>query len=415
MTSERQDVLRIAVRRFEPFERSIAQMWSAFCASTGCTMRIEAVPLDLHPLYEATLGGGGLSNGDWDIAQMTTDWIAEAQAAGALMNLRPMIEANPPEDFPDGWSTSMLGFQDFGDSIVGLPFHDGPECLIYRKDLFEDDGNRDRYFKRTGRELAVPATWDDFHQVARFLTDPKRNQYGTVVAGFPDGHNTVFDFALHVWTRGGELVDPATNRVIVDSPAAHRGMRFYRELLQDTTAIHPDCRDLDSVKSGLAFARGEVAMMVNWFGFASMSEVVDESVVKGKVDLAPIPHDPDGSSASLNCYWLHTIRAGSMHASVAYDFIRFMVNRKNDKRLTLNGGTGCRRSTWCDADVNGQVPYYHRLESLHEFARTLPRLANWSQLAAVIDDLVIQAMNSEKPVEQITALAQSRIDEIQGS
>lgn len=412
MTSNRQDRLRVAVRQFEPFERSIAEMWSAFCEHTDCQLKMEAVPMDLHPLYEATLGSDGLKHGDWDIAQMTTDWIAEAHASNALVDLKAMIERAPPEDFPDGWSPSMLGFQDFGDAIVGFPFHDGPECLIYRKDLFADDAHRSAFAELTGRELSVPQTWQEFHEIARFFTDPHQNRYGTVVAAFPDGHNTVFDFALHVWTRGGELVTPSSNRIVVDSHAAHEALRFYRELLQDSAAIHPDCGELDSVKAGLAFARGEVVMMVNWFGFASMSEVVDESVVKGKVDLAPIPHAEGCSSASLNCYWLHTIGAGSPHAMIAYDFIRFMSNRENDKRLTLNGGTGCRKSTWTDADVNREVPYYHRLESLHEHARTLPRLANWSQMAEVIDGLVMQTMNSQTPVQQLTAAAQARIDQI---
>ncbi|TWU42785.1 extracellular solute-binding protein [Novipirellula artificiosorum] len=410
-TRNRKDVLRIAVRQFEPFERSIAEMWDAFCQTTPCNLQLEAVPLDLHPLYDSILGSDGLRKGDWDIAQITTDWIAEAQATESLLDLKPLLDSDPPEDFPIGWSPSMLGFQDFGDSIVGVPFHDGPECLIYRKDLFEDPSNRESFLAQTGKELALPETWDAFHQLARFFTHPEQNLYGTVVAGYPDGHNTVFDFALHVWTRGGELVDDS-GRVRVDTQAAHDAMRFYRDLLQDHSAIHPDCRQLDSVKSGLAFARGEVAMMVNWFGFASMSEVVAESVVKGKVDIGPIPHAAACNSASLNCYWLYAVGKGSQHARIAYDFICFMVNRKNDKRLTLNGGTGCRTSTWHDADVNREVPYYHRLEALHEHARTLPRLANWSKLAEVIDELVLSTMNTETPIEAITAKAQQRIDTI---
>ncbi|WP_146404290.1 extracellular solute-binding protein [Planctomycetes bacterium CA13] len=409
MASNRKDVLRIAVREFEPFERSIAEMWEAYCKQTGCQMQLDAVAMDLHDLHEATIGSGGLHDGDWDIAHVTTDFIAEAHATDSLLNLRSRLNLKPPHDFPAGWSESMLGFQDFGDSIVGVPFHDGPECLIYRKDLFADPTNQQAYKSQKGKDLTLPETWDDFHEIARFFTRPEENLYGTVVAGFPDGHNTVFDFALHVWTRGGELVD-SNGRVVVDSPAAHGAMRYYRKLLQDSSAIHPECRTYDSVKSGLAFARGEVAMMVNWFGFASMSEVVAESVVKGKVDLAPIPHAPGCDSASLNCYWIYAIGSGSPHAEIAYDFICYMINPENDKRLTLNGGTGCRISTWHDKDVNREVPYYYRLEALHEHARTLPRLANWAQLAEAIDELVLRTMDSDTPIEEITSDAQKRID-----
>ena len=59
----------------------------------------------------------------------------------------------------------------------------------------------------------------------------------------------------------------------------------------------------DSVKSGLAFAAGQIAMMVNWFGFASMSETVAESKVKGCVAVAAVPSGA-GPRVSLNAYWI---------------------------------------------------------------------------------------------------------------
>ena len=42
--------------------------------------------------------------------------------------------------------------------IYGLPFHDGPECLIYRKDLFENENEKLAFKKVYGRELAPPRT-----------------------------------------------------------------------------------------------------------------------------------------------------------------------------------------------------------------------------------------------------------------
>ncbi|MEM6550754.1 MAG: extracellular solute-binding protein [Planctomycetota bacterium] len=408
----RQDTFRFAIRQFEPFERSMQEIWDAFCAQTGCTLTFEPVPLDLHPLYDALLGNGGMKNGDWDVAHLNTDLIAEAHAGSALLDLKPFIEQNPPDDFPSGWTGSMLGFQDFGDALVGLPFHDGPECLIYRTDLFNDTNEQANFKAKTGKNLAPPKTWDDFIAIARFFQRPEQNLYGTVFAAYPDGHNTVFDLALQVWTRGGELVDDA-GRVVVDTSEAVEGLTFYREVLRDTTVVHPGCADMDSVKSGMAFAAGEIAMMVNWFGFAGMCEVLPESAVRGKVDITEIPASPGCSSASLNCYWMYTIASGTPHAQTAYDFIRFATTAEQDKRLTLNGGTGCRISTWHDAEVNAAVPYTHRLEPLHAKARTLPRAANWSELAGVIDTLVLKTINTDRPIAELLTESQAKLDALQ--
>jgi multiple sugar transport system substrate-binding protein len=384
---------RIAVRKFGPFESAIQKQWDSFCRATGCTLRLEAEPLDLHPLHDTLFARQGLKNGAWDVAFVVTDWIAEAHATHALLDLAPLIAAQPPADFPQGWTDSLLRYQRFDITILSLPYHDGPECLIYRKDLFDAAG------------LTPPKTWHEFHAAARLLTKSSANQYGTVFAAYPDGHNTVYDFCLQLWTRGGELFDSA-GRLHLTTPAAEDALAFYREILTDSSATHPKSRELDSVQSGFAFARGEVAMMVNWFGFAAMGESLPESTVKGKVAVAPLPSAPGHNSASLNVYWTLGIGSGSPHAKIAYDFLRHCASAENDKLLTLEGAIGCRKSTWHDADVNRLIPFYRELEKIHTHARELPRLPHWSELSAVIDRLVTAAVDTEDPIPALLARAQ---------
>jgi len=405
----RAETFRIAVRKFGPFESAVQKIWAAFEQRHAPGLRLEFVPMDLEPLHQALFESGGLKNGDWDVTQIITDWLAEAYETGALENLKPYLERNPPEDYPDGWAPSLLGLQDFGDAIIGLPYHDGPEMLIWRRDLFEDPVEQRAFRSRYGRELRVPETWEEFVDAARFFHRPERNLYGTVFAAYPDGHNTVYDFALQTWTHGGELADEA-DRVVLDSPGARRGMEFYRSLLKDASAVHPRCREFDSVKSGLAFAAGEVALMVNWFGFAAMCEFIAESKVKGKVDIAPVPHAPGAPLVSLNCYWLYGIAAGSPHKDVAWEFLRFAVSRESDLVLTREGGIGCRKSTWRDEEINRSVPYYRRLEEVHRYARTLPRRSDWARVAHVIDQVVLETINTDRPVEEILREGQARLD-----
>jgi len=403
------EVFRIAVRKFGPFESAMQKVWDKYCLSSGCELKAELVPLDLHELHESTLVNNGLKNGDWDVAHINTDWLYEGYTAGAFENLKPFIDVAAPSAFPDGWSNSLLASQQFNEDVIGLPFHDGPECLIYRKDLFEDKAEQELYLKQYGEKLAVPETWEDFVKVARFFNRPEQNLFGTVFACYPDGHNTVFDFCLQLWTRGGSLVDDK-GRVKVDSPQAIEGLDFYRAIVKNNNVVHPDSVGYDSVQAGAAFARGEVAMMINWFGFASVCEVDVASKVKGKVEVTLLPSS--GQSASLNVYWLYTIGSGSKHKQLAYDFIRFAVNEENDKLLTLEGGIGCRISTWEDAGVNEVVPYYHKLAQLHECAMTLPQKSNWAEIASIIDELVLSALNSEEATGAILKIAQDKINSI---
>lgn len=408
----RPDIFRVAVREFEPFEKALDKMWIRFCQKTGCQLELEAVPMDLGTLHSEILDKEGLKSGKWDVAQLNTDWVAEAFSSGALVDLSDFIDQQPPEDYPAGWTETLLNLQTFDNQIVGLPFHDGPECLIYRTDLFDDPVEQEKYFNEYGKQLRPPETWDEFLDVARFFQRPDENLYGSVFAAFPDGHNTVFDFCLQLWSRGGTLVDKQGN-ITIHTQKAVTGLQFYRELLRDHSVVHPKSPDFDSVKSGLAFVNGEVAMMVNWFGFASLCEVHETSKVKGNVNVTNIPRSEQGDHVSLNVYWLYVMGSGSIHKSVAYDFLKFAVNAENDKLLTLEGGIGCRLSTWHDADVNSIVPYYRKMEELHKKARSLPRRKDWAQIAARIDKAVLDVLNTEKSVDDILKKGQSEIDKLQ--
>jgi multiple sugar transport system substrate-binding protein len=175
--------------------------------------------------------------------------------------------------------------------------------------------------------------------------------------------------------------------------------------------MHPDSRNLDSVKSGLAFAAGEVAMMVNWFGFASMSETTPQSKVRGSVGVAPLPSGV-GRRTSLNAYWVLSLPAGSRHPETAWQFLRHCASPEMDKLLTLQGGIGCRKSTWSDAEVNARIPFYNCLEELHEQARELPRRSDWSQLSAVIDGMLLDAINTANPTVDILQRAQRLADKM---
>jgi multiple sugar transport system substrate-binding protein len=400
------DALRVAIRKFGPFESAIAKQYADFQAATGCSMRLEPVTLDLNPLFETLFTRGGLKDGTWDIAFVVTDWIAEAMAEGALLDLVPRMREQPVPDYPTGWAPSLTGFQSFGDAVYGLPYHDGPECLVYRRDLFADPLAQAAFAEKHGWQLAVPRTWDEFAAVARFFTRPEDGQWGTIFAGYPDGHNTVYDFCLQLWSRNGELVD-AAGVPTLDTPAAIAALDYYRRLVNDRTATPPRQEEVDSVKSGERFAAGEIAMMVNWFGFAAVCEQPG-TPVRGKVDVAPVPAGPGGRAVSLNVYWLLAIGAGSDHQEEAYAFIHHACGPAMDKLLTLEGGIGCRRSTWTDPEVNAAIPFMRRLDELHAPARELPRSQAWPRLVRVIDAAVQKAIKGDESTAAILREAQAQ-------
>ncbi|SCY91972.1 multiple sugar transport system substrate-binding protein [Flavobacterium anhuiense] len=403
--------IRIAVRKFDPFESTLQKLWDAFCLQNNIKMEAEMIPLELHDLYETTISEKGLKEGKWDIAHINTDWIFDAVNENAVLNLFSLIGENPPENYPFGWHKSLLHLQKLSNGIYGLPFHDGPECLIYRKDLFENETEKENFKNQFGYELSTPKTWQEFAEIATFFNRPEQNLYGAVFANYPDGHNMVFDFCLQLWTRGGSLLNKK-NQIDIHNEAAIKALEFYRKMVNDKNAVHPKSREFGSVEAGLAFAQGQAAMAINWFGFASMAEVIEESKVKGKIDITSLPSDPGYKTASLNVYWLYTIGSGSKHQKLAYVFLRFATTPESDKLLTTEGGIGCRKSTWKDEEINTLIPFYHKLEMLHENALTLPQTPIWPKVAELIDGAVLKAIETDISSEILLKETQEKISKL---
>lgn len=403
--TERKRTFRIAARKYAAFESSIQSQWQSFEANNRTGLELEIASLDLHSLQDALLKSRGMTNGNWDIAFINTDWVSTIENQRAAIDLAPLLSADPPPGWPEGWAPSLRRLQHVEEKVLGIPYHDGPECMILRKDLFEDEVIRKRFKAQFARELGPPATWSEFHQLARFFQQPDRKLYGTGFAAFPDGHNTVYDFLLQLWTRGGELVDEQGNLQFC-TREAEGALSFYRDILTDSSAVHPLCCELDSVRLGECFSAGELAMVINWFGFATSAHTAEDSHVRNCVEIGPIPSGPSGRSTSLNVYWLLSVPSGTAHPDVAWRFLRHVMTPEMDRLTTLSGAIGCRRSTWNDVEVNSRIPFYHRLAALHETAREIPMRDDWTRIAYKIDNLVTSAITTDTPIRQLLQNAQ---------
>jgi multiple sugar transport system substrate-binding protein len=396
--------IRIAVRRFADFENALAEEIGIYTRlHPWC--EIEAVPFDVESLHGELFSKGGLQNGAWDLAFVVTDWLGEAIALRALEDLTPNLESQPIPDWPHGWANSLVAPLYCGSAVYALPWHDGPECLIYRRDLFEAETEKNAFFSKHGYHLAPPKTWREFDEIARFFTRPESGLYGTLFAAFPDGHNTLYDFALHVWSRGAELAN-GQGEVTLNTSEARAALDYYRTLVKDASACHPQARKCDSTRAGDVFLSGSVAMMVNWFGFSARCERPG-SPLKRRVAIAPIPVEMGCAPVSLSVFWTMGIAAGSRAKQSAYDFLRFISHPEQDRGLVRHGAVGVRLSTWRDRAVRAEIPVYERIEELSLGARQLPRSRDLPAFAEIINQVMCEAVEGDDPSLSILARAQA--------
>ena len=254
----------------------------------------------------------------------------------------------------------------------------------------------------------IQAYWDIQNDHATFFTDPAANRYGTVFAAFPDGHNTLYDFALQLWSRGAELTD-STGHPLLTTPRALSALEFYRHIVRDPHLCHPKSPQLDSTQSGDLFLSGEVALMVNWFGFAARSGR-EGSPLDGKVAIAPIPTGYGAQPVSLSVFWALAMGRGSRQKELAWQFLRFVVSPERDLGITRHGTVGCRLSTWRNPELQSRIPVYREVEAISLGARQLPTGPHMAAFATIIDQVITRALNTDEPSAAILESAQREMD-----
>lgn len=406
MTTPERPLLLVG-RSFDGFDRALRRQLSR--SSRSAVHRLS----DILDLQEQVVAGDLATSGEADLLLVVTDWLPSLIAEGKVLPLDDRLAEAAPEGWPDVWHPALRGLQRGPDGrTYGVPYHAGPMMLLYRSDLYDDPAERAGFAERFGYPLSAPDTWEQYTDQARWFTRAGEGRYGTILAGYPDEHNTVYDFLTQLWSRGGELTD-SQGRLSLESPEALDSARFLYGLWHTDHAVDPAAAGWDSVASGVHFAAGEAAMMVNWSGFAALS-APEDSPTHGRVRCAPVPRAdvPGGSRVALNSYWVLAVAAGSARPGEAYALLRELTGAAMDRITAQEGGTATRRDSWADPAVSRLAPYYAQFEEAHENTRALPRDPRWPRVSVVLDSMVASLVSGTAEPREAVALAHRRLGEL---
>jgi multiple sugar transport system substrate-binding protein len=365
--------LRLWGREFDGFRRAVqahAAAWPG--GSVSATWQAAA----LGPIAPAA-----------DILVVPADWLPAMAAEGRIL---PLTET--PPGWPDAWASSFRDGVTCGSEVYGLPFHDGPQLLFTRPALLAEHG------------LRTPATWSEFLDAAALLHRPDRRA-GTVLAGAPDGHNNVYDFVLHLWRLGGDLL--VDGRLTIDTDEVRAALDFLRRVA--TTLVGDDARHLDSTGSGAAFADGRVGTAVNWAGYAALAA---GGAVAGDFACSLVPGHDDGTpTTTVNAFWAATVTAGCADPDRAWRCLCHAASAEMDLATTLAGASGTRLGTWSDPRMLADHPEYALFEAAHVHSRPLPRVPELPAVVDIVSELVDAVVWRGEDREPAIARAQHDIEQ----
>ncbi|WP_406432069.1 extracellular solute-binding protein [Streptomyces sp. NBC_01589] len=202
-----------------------------------------------------------------DVIEVGNTQIAQYAESGGLrdLTLESMRDLGS-EDWLPGLAEpgSIQGIQ------YGIPWYAANRVVIYNKDLFEQAGIKN-----------PPRTRQEWIEDSRVLN--RKGNQGMYLAG-----QNWYVLAGFIWDEGGELaIDNGGEwEGALDTPAALRGMAFYKEL--QSYGKGPKDADEERPPQTDVFAKGDVAQIISVPGSAKLIEQKNPEL-KGKLGYFPIP------------------------------------------------------------------------------------------------------------------------------
>lgn len=334
-------------------------------------MKIEITPLSWEVLYPRILQDLTSGAGSFDVT--TWDLMTAGAIAPGMLDLEAFAKEHPELvdtnfDDEDFIPTAKYVYGYWKDKRIGYPFYGAAMFFFYRKDLFNDPALQEKFKAQYGRNLAVPKTWQEAKEVARFFTKKfnpdSPTEYGIALM-FPRTH-TLFYMYLNFfgpYRRSPEGI-AKFGKVDLDwgdyftaqgEPAfdSEEGVKALQDMI-DLMQYAPDPLGSDYGETLEAFGKGMVAMVPQWTAcLASWKESPNLQPFEDKVGVAVMPGGTPVSGG-----WGLGINVASKNKEAAFRFIQYATSKEGDKIQWLKYRIGpTRKSVVEDSEVLADSPW----------------------------------------------------------
>ncbi|MFE6132984.1 extracellular solute-binding protein [Streptomyces sp. NPDC056437] len=202
-----------------------------------------------------------------DIIEVGNTQVAQYAESDALLDLTLESVRDLGNE---QWLPGLAEPGSINGSQYGIPWYAANRVVIYNKDLFADAGI-----------TAVPKTRAQWLDASEQLDD--NGVQGIYLSG-----QDWYTLSGFIWDEGGDLAVERGGdwQATLDTPAALRGMAFYKEL--QAHGDGPKAADEQTPPQAEVFAQGNVAQIIAVPGAATVIEKANPDL-KGKLGYFPVP------------------------------------------------------------------------------------------------------------------------------
>lgn len=369
---------------------------------TGEEVQVVVQPTDSDQRRQGLVVSLQAKQPDPDIFMMDVVWIGQFVKSNWVEPLESYISESNFDT--SAFFGKVLNLVDSYDGkLYALPVNIDGGLLYYRKDLLEKYGY-----------TAPPETWKQLAEYSeKIQTDERKtnpNFAGFVWQG-AQYEGLVCTFEEFISCNQGGIMKG--NIINLNTPQNETALKFMQDLIHTNKISPPNTyTEMKEEEVRQAFQRGDALFERNW-PYAWKLHESDDSPVKGKVGIAPLPHFEDGESASTLGGWHTGISKYSDKKTEAWELIQFIESYQTQKKFALNlGWNPGRKDIYNDSAVVKELPHLTKLKEVFEHAVSRPNLPYYTQVSEIIQRYVNSCLAGNiQPVEAL-AKAQAEIDEL---
>ena len=243
------------------------------------------------------------------------------------------------------------GVATWGNQMVQYPVDGDRHYLKYRKDVLDNPENQKKFKEKTGRDLTVPKTWEEYDEVANFFNnwdwagDGKPHFGSAEVTKRDDLMFSAFisraaPYAKNPNVKGGFFFDLKTMEPQINNPGFVKAL----EMFVKAKRFFPPGGDSFGLGDEIfSFGGGQTLMSYSWDD-AFIQAMETKSAIRNKVMAAPLPGSKEVWNRTTKKWdkftepsyapyitwgWTSAVAKASKNKEMAFDYLCFFSNEAN--------------------------------------------------------------------------------------
>ncbi|QED46046.1 extracellular solute-binding protein [Cytobacillus dafuensis] len=282
-------------------------------------------------------------------------------------------------------------YANINDVTYAFPFDISIQMLFYRKDIFENEIVKRKYYEKTKSKLKIPTNFETYTEILKFFNESdfdlvKELKGASMITG--NAGTIAAEYLLRYYSLKGSLVNDS--EIELDDSIAINAMKLLYENYRNSNVLDANWWG-EEVNQ---FVDGKTAMVI---GFMNYLSVASQSNIKDSIGIANVPGDTPLLGGGIL-----GITKDTDQLQESIEFLNWINTNEISEQLTLLGGNTATYFLSNSSVVHTMYPWLNKAKKMimngkRENTFENGQSINIKQAEESIGQFILQLLDDEQP------------------